>query len=84
MFRQDQWQLSYHQIRCKVNLFNTEYAFTGGLFEYVSGANFFGEIVEWSGFAIATMSLPALAFAFMTFSSLAPRAFHHHRYVQLQ
>ena len=27
------------------------------MFEYVSGANFFGEIVEWTGFAIATWSL---------------------------
>ena len=26
------------------------------MFEYVSGANFFGEIVEWTGFAIATWS----------------------------
>ena len=26
----------------------------GGVFRFVSGANFFGEIVEWSGYAIAT------------------------------
>ena len=25
----------------------------GGMFEYVSGANFFGEILEWSGYALA-------------------------------
>ena len=25
----------------------------GGLFEYVSGANYLGEIVEWTGFAVA-------------------------------
>ena len=28
----------------------------GGLFRYVSGANFLGEIAEWSGFAIAAGS----------------------------
>jgi 3-oxo-5-alpha-steroid 4-dehydrogenase 1 len=28
----------------------------GGMFEYVSGANFFGEILEWTGFAIASGS----------------------------
>lgn len=30
----------------------------GGMFQYVSGANFFGEILEWTGFAIASWSLP--------------------------
>jgi 3-oxo-5-alpha-steroid 4-dehydrogenase 1 len=29
---------------------------TGGLFDYITGANFFGEIVEWTGFAIASCS----------------------------
>ncbi len=31
----------------------------GGAFDYVSGANFFGEIVEWTGYAIAAGSWPA-------------------------
>ncbi|XP_076153590.1 3-oxo-5-alpha-steroid 4-dehydrogenase 2a [Alosa pseudoharengus] len=52
----------------------------GGLFEYVSGANFFGEIVEWYGFAIATWSLPAFSLAFFTMCSIGPRAYYHHRF----
>lgn len=28
----------------------------GGMFEFVSGANYLGEIVEWTGFAIACWS----------------------------
>ncbi|KAM6271526.1 LOW QUALITY PROTEIN: 3-oxo-5-alpha-steroid 4-dehydrogenase 2 [Spheniscus humboldti] len=52
----------------------------GGLFTYISGANYFGEIVEWFGFAIATWSLPAFAFAFFTLCCIGPRAYHHHRY----
>ncbi|KAI1240691.1 hypothetical protein IHE44_0009128 [Lamprotornis superbus] len=44
----------------------------GGLFTYVSGANYFGEIVEWFGFAIATWSLPAFAFAFFTLCCIGP------------
>ena len=52
---------------------------TGGAFEYVSCANYFGEIVEWSGYALASGGrLPAVAFAFFTFANLAPRAHHHH------
>ncbi|XP_015218674.1 3-oxo-5-alpha-steroid 4-dehydrogenase 2 isoform X1 [Lepisosteus oculatus] len=52
----------------------------GGLFEYVSGANFFGEILEWFGYAVATWSLPAFSFAFFTTCSIGPRAYHHHRF----
>ena len=35
----------------------------GGLFRYVSGANFLGEILEWTGFALAAWSFEAAAFA---------------------
>merc|ERR1712232_1490159 len=36
----------------------------GGMFEYISGANFFGEIVEWFGYAIAMGgALPGVTFA---------------------
>ncbi|XP_033000296.1 3-oxo-5-alpha-steroid 4-dehydrogenase 2 [Lacerta agilis] len=52
----------------------------GGLFAYVSGANFFGEILEWFGYAIATWCLPAFAFALFTLCFVGPRAYHHHRY----
>ncbi|CAM4726064.1 unnamed protein product [Leuciscus chuanchicus] len=52
----------------------------GGLFEYVSGANFFGEIVQWLGYAVATRSLPTFAFAFFTTCFIGPRAYHHNRY----
>uniref|UniRef100_A0A8C9TSW2 3-oxo-5-alpha-steroid 4-dehydrogenase n=1 Tax=Scleropages formosus TaxID=113540 RepID=A0A8C9TSW2_SCLFO len=54
----------------------------GGLFEYISGANFFGEIVEWFGYAIATWSMPAFSFALFTMCSIGPRAYHHHRFYQ--
>lgn len=42
----------------------------GGAFELVSGANFFGEILEWTGFAVAQWSWPGLAFAVFTFSNI--------------
>lgn len=51
----------------------------GGLFEYVSGANYFGECIEWAGYALVTRTLPAFAFAFFTLCNLAPRAYQHHR-----
>eukprot|EP01138_Halocafeteria_seosinensis_P002411 gb/GECG01002468.1/.p1 GENE.gb/GECG01002468.1/~~gb/GECG01002468.1/.p1 ORF type:complete len:206 (+),score=8.30 gb/GECG01002468.1/:1-618(+) len=52
----------------------------GGLFEYVSGANFFGEILEWFGFALAAHTLPAWAFAIFAFSNIAPRGWQHHQW----
>jgi len=54
----------------------------GGLFEKVSCPNFFGEIVEWIGFAIACWNLPALGFAIWTAANLIPRAISHHQFYQ--
>jgi steroid 5-alpha reductase family enzyme len=53
---------------------------TGGLFEWVSCPNYLGEIVQWTGFAIAAWSLPALSFAVWTAANLVPRAIAHHRW----
>lgn len=52
----------------------------GGLFKYVSNPHYFGEILEWTGWAILTWSLPGLAFAFYTFANLAPRGISHHKW----
>uniref|UniRef100_A0A8C4EG91 3-oxo-5-alpha-steroid 4-dehydrogenase n=2 Tax=Dicentrarchus labrax TaxID=13489 RepID=A0A8C4EG91_DICLA len=51
----------------------------GGMFEFVSGANFFGEMLEWFGYAVAVCSLPSFAFALFTVCSIGPRAYQHHR-----
>ncbi|KAJ8273146.1 hypothetical protein GJAV_G00098030 [Gymnothorax javanicus] len=52
----------------------------GGMFEYVSGANFLGEIVEWSGFALASHSIHSAAFAIYSLSVLSSRAVAHHKW----
>ena len=46
----------------------------GGMFRYVSSANYFGELTEWVGFAIASWSWAGAVFAWWTFANLAPRA----------
>lgn len=51
----------------------------GGMFRYVTGANYFGETLEWCGYAVLTWSLGAVAFALWTFANLAPRARSLHR-----
>ena len=59
----------------------TEYLIpTGGMFKLVSGANYFGEIIEWFGWACLTWSPPGLAFAVWTAFNLVPRAWTHHRW----
>ncbi len=45
-----------------------------GLYRYVAGANYFGELTEWIGFAILTWSAAGAVFALWTFANLAPRA----------
>lgn len=46
----------------------------GGMFRYVTSANYFGEFTEWVGYAILTWSVGGLTFAVWTFANLAPRA----------
>jgi len=52
----------------------------GGFFRLVSCPNHFGEILEWTGFAILCWSLPALSFAIWTAANLIPRAISHHKW----
>jgi steroid 5-alpha reductase family enzyme len=47
---------------------------------WISCPNHFGEIVEWTGFAIMTWSLAGLSFALWTFVNLMPRALQHHQW----
>lgn len=52
-----------------------------GLYRFVASGNYFGEFVEWVGFAILTWSIPGAVFALWTFANLAPRARSiHERY----
>lgn len=50
----------------------------GFLFGLVSSPNLFGEIVEWTGFALMAWNLPAFTFMAWTFANLVPRAKNHH------
>lgn len=45
-----------------------------GLYRYVTSANYLGEIVEWTGWAILTWSLSGCVFAWWTIANLVPRA----------
>jgi 3-oxo-5-alpha-steroid 4-dehydrogenase 1 len=45
-----------------------------GFFKYVTGAHYFGEVVEWIGFAILTWSISGAVFALWTCANLVPRA----------
>ncbi len=50
----------------------------GGLYRWVSCPNYFGELIEWTGFAVACWSPPAAAFAIWVAANLIPRARTHH------
>jgi len=52
----------------------------GWLYEYVTCPNYLGELLEWTGFAIACWSLPGLAFALYTAANLGPRALANRRW----
>ncbi len=52
----------------------------GGMFRWVSSPNYFGELMEWIGWALASWSLAGAAFAFWTAANLVPRAVRHHKW----
>jgi protein-S-isoprenylcysteine O-methyltransferase Ste14 len=52
----------------------------GGFYRWVSCPNYLGEIIEWSGWALATWSPVGLAFVVWTAANLVPRARSHHRW----
>lgn len=54
----------------------------GGLFHYVSCPNYFGEIVEWLGFAFMCWSLASFSFLIWTCANLIPRAIKNHQWNQ--
>ena len=53
---------------------NKHYIPKKGMYKYVTSANYFGELVEWTGYAILTWSPAGLLFAVWTFANLGPRA----------
>lgn len=51
------------------------------MFKYVTSANYYGELLEWFGFAVLTWSWTGVVFVVWTFANLAPRAAKiHERY----
>jgi protein-S-isoprenylcysteine O-methyltransferase Ste14 len=52
----------------------------GGFFRFVSCPNYFGELVEWTGWALCTFSPAGLTFALGSAANLVPRARQHHRW----
>lgn len=46
----------------------------GGMYNYVTSANYLGEIIEWMGWAMLTWSLAGFVFFFFTMSNLVPRS----------
>jgi 3-oxo-5-alpha-steroid 4-dehydrogenase 1 len=48
------------------------------MYRFISCPNYLGEIMIWTGWAIATWSLAGLSFLVWTMANLIPRARAHH------
>lgn len=68
------WQADYIIRHLRKEGDTRHYIPRGGMFRYVSSANYFGEVVEWTGFAIASWSWAGVVFVWWTFANLAPRS----------
>lgn len=52
----------------------------GGGYRFVSAPNYLGELITWSGFALASWSLAGVSFVVFTAANLVPRALTNHRW----
>jgi len=50
------------------------------LYKYLSAPNYFGEIIEWIGWAILTWSISGVVFLIWVIANLFPRALAHHKW----
>lgn len=55
-----------------------------GLHNWVASPNYFGEFMEWLGWAVLTYSWAGLAFAVFTFANLGPRAYKNLQWYRVQ
>ena len=75
--------INFKSDRILLNLKNNNEGYQipkGFMYKYISSPNYFGEIVEWTGFAIMTWSIPGFLFALWTAFNLAPRSLSNHRW----
>lgn len=56
----------------------------GGLYTWITSPNYFGEILEWVGWAVLTWSIAGLYFTIWTVANLLPRAISHHKWYKEQ
>lgn len=50
----------------------------GGLYPWVSSPNYLGELLEWTGFALAVSTAAGWVFVYFTAANLVPRAIANH------
>ena len=58
---------------------NRHYLPQGGMYRYVTSANYLGELMEWTGFALAAATPVAWVFPIWTAANLVPRAHAIHK-----
>ena len=52
----------------------------GGLFKYISSPHYFGEIIEWIGFAIMSWSIPGIVYAIWVVLPLFAQSLSAHKW----
>lgn len=81
---------------CFINLFHDYYMISlakertgyilpkGYMYDYISCPNYFGELVEWLGFALMTSTLSSWIFFMSSFANLFPRAIKYHSWYKVK
>jgi len=78
------WKLRELRKQRSKNSYAGYYIPYGGMFELVTCPNYFGEFVEWFGWALATWSLAGLVWFLFGVATFFPRSWHNHKWYQQQ
>ncbi|EIT89197.1 3-oxo-5-alpha-steroid 4-dehydrogenase [Mycobacteroides abscessus] len=80
------WVINFQADRILINLRADGYTGYripyGGAHRWVSSANYFGELVMWTGWAVMSWTIPGLIFVLFSIANLGPRAMATHKWYQ--
>ncbi|OWA54816.1 putative 3-oxo-5-alpha-steroid 4-dehydrogenase 1 [Hypsibius exemplaris] len=82
-WKQREWKRKQDEARLKVGPVNEGYTFPKGwLFDFIANPNYFGELVEWTGFLLITQAPASLTWDLFSAATFFARSAHNLAFYQ--